>query len=74
VTHELGHTLGLQHSPRDREVMFRFFGARRSTRFGSREALMLRLMLERRAGNRFPDNDRAIAASGETGTVTIACP
>jgi hypothetical protein len=72
VAHELGHTVGLNHSPDDHELMFRFFSRRRSAEFGPRERLMMALLLERRGGNRFPDNDRDVPA-GATGTFTIVC-
>jgi hypothetical protein len=58
VGHELGHTFGLNHSPDDSDLMYGFFSSQRSSRYSSREALVMRLMLQRRAGNRFPDNER----------------
>jgi hypothetical protein len=72
VGHELGHTFGLRHSPDDRELMYFQFGSRRATTFGARESLLMRLMLERPPGNRYPDDDRtAIAASARTERVTV---
>jgi len=73
VTHELGHTFGLQHSPVDRDLMSAVYqpGYSRAAFSGS-EALTMALMLERRGGNRFPDNDRDVAA-GATGRFTIVC-
>ena len=73
VTHELGHTLGLQHSPNDHELMAPFFARQRSTRFSAREGLAVALMLQRRGGNRFPDNDRDATTSARSGTVVIRC-
>ncbi len=73
AAHELGHTFGLRHSPRDRDLMFGTFSGARSVRFGSRETLAIQLMLERRGGNRFPDSDRDVGAGSE-GTFTIRCP
>lgn len=73
AAHELGHTLGLQHSPDHRELMFRYSDGSQNTEFSKREALVMALMLERRGGNRFPDNDRDVPA-GATGTLTIVCP
>ncbi len=72
VTHELGHTVGLQHSPYHLELMFRYAVPWQSTEFSRREALMMALLLERRGGNRFPDNDRDVP-EGANGTVTIVC-
>jgi hypothetical protein len=74
VTHELGHTFGLQHSPNEREVMATFFTASRAADFGQRESLVMRLLLQRRGGNRYPDNDRSAAADGLRTTVTVVCP
>lgn len=73
VTHELGHTFGLQHSPQWRELMAGVRQRGRAADFGPRETLAMSLLLERRSGNRFPDNDRSVAASTEAATVTILC-
>jgi hypothetical protein len=73
VAHELGHTTGLQHSPDFRDVMASRFSRTRRDEFGDREALVLALLLERRGGNRYPDNDRESSTSGEK-TTRIACP
>lgn len=72
VTHEAGHTFGMGHSPDSSEVMHAFKLRRQAEDFGARESLVMRLMLQRRGGNRFPDNDRTVttAASGE---VKIVC-
>ena len=72
VAHELAHTVGLQHSPDARELMARFYTPNSHRDFGSLEILSMSLLFERRAGNRFPDNDRDLPASGR-GTVTIVC-
>lgn len=72
VTHELGHTFGLQHSPDPQELMYGFARAGQNSGFSAREALSMRLMLQRPAGNRFPDNDRAVVVAGER-TRTIIC-
>jgi hypothetical protein len=68
--HELGHTFGLRHSSTATDVM-RAFG-RRTQRLSERERLVMALMLQRPAGNRFPDNDRLARASG-AGEEAIAC-
>lgn len=60
VTHEVGHTFGLNHSPDSREVMNAQTAPNQNTTLSAREALCMRLMLQRPAGNRFPDNERAI--------------
>jgi hypothetical protein len=52
--------------------MFFQFGSRRATTLGPRESLVMRLMLDRPPGNRYPDNDRtATASSTRTETVTV---
>jgi hypothetical protein len=72
IAHELGHTFGLRHSPDDSELMYFQFGSRRATTFGTRESLLMHLMLDRPAGNRFPDNDRtATASAARTEELTI---
>jgi hypothetical protein len=72
IIHELGHTFGLRHSPDSRDLMFFQFSTRRATELGPREALLMRLMLDRPAGNRYPDNDRtASAAAGVSERVTV---
>jgi hypothetical protein len=57
VLHELGHTIGLYHSSSAADVMYCSVG--RPLAFSSRERLLMRLARQRRAGNRWPDNDRS---------------
>lgn len=75
--HELGHMFGLAHSPDPRDVMHRFRSSERRERFSDREALAMRLMLLRRAGNERPDNDRSVPGSAlraeEAWVSTVAC-
>jgi Matrixin len=76
ATHEIGHTFGLQHSPDGRELMTGIFfreSGPRVDRFSARETMIMQLMQERRAGNRFPDNDRDVSASALR-TLVTACP
>jgi hypothetical protein len=61
VLHELGHTLGLYHSSSTADVMYCSTG--RALAFSSRERLLMRLMRQRRAGNRWPDNDRTASSA-----------
>lgn len=70
VSHELGHTTGLNHSPDSRDLMYAF--ANRVERFSRAETLSLSMLFERPGGNRFPDNDRDVAGAG-SGTRTIVC-
>jgi hypothetical protein len=72
VIHEVGHTFGLGHSADADEVMHAYKLLRQPDGFGARESQVMRLMLQRRGGNRFPDNDRGVTAAA-TGEVTIVC-
>ena len=60
--HELGHMFGLGHSDSRADVMFPFLHRRVET-FAPRERLAMRLMLDRPAANRQPDNDRNVASA-----------
>ena len=72
VLHELGHSAGLYHSASQQDVMYCTSG--RPPDLSIRERLALRLMRQRRPGNRWPDNDRAsVAPLALSETVTIGC-
>ena len=60
--HEMGHILGLGHSPLAREIMTAGGGARTTLgEFQPREAMALHMMYQHRlAGNRPPDKDGAL--------------
>jgi hypothetical protein len=73
VGHELGHTFGLNHSSDRADLMFRYFSSRRSTRYSAREALAMRLMLQRKGGNRFPDDERDSGARAAPGVRVFVC-
>jgi Matrixin len=74
VSHEMGHTFGLYHSPDGKELMYAYFGGHGAADFGARESLEMRLMLQRPGGNQFPDDDRSVAVTGATGTHVTVCP
>jgi hypothetical protein len=74
VLHELGHTFGLYHSASTSDVMYCSTG--RPAAFSGRERLVMSLVRQRRAGNRWPDNDRQAITSlglGTGGVEVIAC-
>ncbi len=73
--HEIGHFLGLCHSPDRRDIM-NVTGRDYHTQcvFGPGEEKALRMIYQRRPGNRYPDSDPAAARSGGRSTMTVACP
>lgn len=72
ASHEMGHTFGLFHSPDKSELMYAFYNGHGGVDFSPRESLEMHLMLQRPAGNVFPDDDRtAAAAAGERTFKTI---
>lgn len=70
ISHELGHTTGLNHSPDSRDLMYRFITG--IERFSRAESLSLGMLFERPGGNRFQDNDRDVAAAS-SGRRTTVC-
>jgi hypothetical protein len=73
VLHEIGHTAGLFHSVATEDVMYPYIHTYSAHQFRQAETLALSLLFERPGGNRFPDNDRGVTASGRQ-TTTIVCP
>jgi hypothetical protein len=71
VAHELGHALGLQHSIRSSDLMYFSALQTAAAAFSDHERLSIRLLLQRPAGNRYPDNDRAVAGSSTSPTTSI---
>jgi hypothetical protein len=54
--------------------MYAFFNGHGNVEFSAREALEMRLMLQRPGGNQFPDDDRRVSVTGATGTHVTVCP
>ena len=73
VVHELGHTIGLQHSEDSRDMMFGTFHPAHAEDFRPREVEVMALVRQRRAGNRFPDSDREVAGASNVMDDVVVC-
>jgi hypothetical protein len=70
LTNLMGTAFGLFDSDNPNDRMFFDWWRRQPNNFSPREGLIMRLMLQRRAGNRWPDNDRSLGTSAlHTGSV-----
>lgn len=68
VAHELGHMFGIGHSPDSVDIMF---SASPAPDLSAREQMTVRLMLQRRPGKIWPDNERAVGVqSGSEGALS----
>lgn len=72
VAHEMGHHFGLGHPSGVPGLMNAAVDPGRSD-YSSAEKLAMKLMLLRRPGNAFPDNDRAVVASSARGVRVFGC-
>jgi matrixin len=73
LSHEVGHALGLQHSPRREDLMFPTT-ARTTTTFSADERVLLTMMYaHRRPGQVALDNDQALGQAG-TGVIRLITP
>jgi hypothetical protein len=59
ILHEFGHTFGMAHSTSPTDVMY---ADRPAQVLSEREQLVMRLMMQRMPGNRFPDDGSSFAA------------
>ena len=65
LLHELGHALGLGHSPRPEDLMYPMTHRGQRRTFGEDERALLTMMYEwRRPGNATPDDDSRLIAAG----------
>jgi hypothetical protein len=71
VAHELGHSFGLEHSQDQQDLMYPVVESEK--RLSLRESVVVDLMLKRRPGNRFPDNDRDSGAALGRRVEVVAC-
>ena len=71
VTHELAHMFGLEHSSDPGDLMYPIVSTFKS--FSPREQLVIELMLLRRPGNQFPDNDRDGVGAQDQRVEMVAC-
>ncbi len=63
VAHELGHVLGLQHSTRASDMMYYVALAGSPSAFAPGELATIAMLLQRRPGTQYPDNERVASAS-----------
>jgi len=63
LAHEMGHVFGMGHSEDQRDLMGAYRGPSGDA-FTEREMTIMSLMMQRRGGNLWPDNDRTAATSG----------
>lgn len=69
VAHELGHMFGMAHSADSVDIMF---SASPPADLSAREQLTARLMLQRRPGKIWPDNERATSVQNLHGNSEVA--
>lgn len=71
VAHELGHVFGLEHSPDEGDLMHAIVPPRKG--LSARERLAMQLILGRRGGNRYPDDDRGVSIQAGRQTLLTPC-
>lgn len=67
IAHELGHMFGMAHSSDSVDIMF---SASPPGDLSAREQMTARLMLQRRPGKVWPDNERAAGVQSQSGNRT----
>jgi hypothetical protein len=63
LMHMMGYAFGLRLSPDPNDRMYPDWWERNPSNFSEKEGIIMRLMLQREAGNRWPDTDRFLGAA-----------
>jgi hypothetical protein len=71
IASSFGYCFGLNDSPDATDLMYPDWWSRSRSDFSEKEKLVMLLMLQRRAGNRFPDNDREVRSTAPSEAIYL---